>query len=532
MSLHNLDMRFIAILICILISTQTFGQSKKFVSSVDQELTIQKITFLPFVDNVSGIYAKPLTEHLADLLQKDKQWTLVDYPSQAKTTPEEVYEKPDVVQNIYKKSGAQALVAGRISKGPNGITLRLHLFAGQSGYPLSSETLTDYGGFEISEVKTQLEELFMRMRHKLPYSGTLLSRRGQLVTINIGATLGLKENTEITAIQLMKVTRHPKFHFITSSETTIMGKILVTKVEDYLSFGQILSEREEGVLTPGTKVLVSEFVSYPLAPTTADGTALPGLQQRADAPLAYGEHPKEWTPEQAPTFGKVGIMFGLGSYDINNALSTQGVSAGNQTVPSIHVGGEMWITQNWFASFGLKQYAFSVPNNLSGSTPGKLNVSTLQTSLLGGYNFLVADDFWGPKIQLMMGMATIASTVDQSTPAAFNSMNFGGLNFGVAGMFPLETSQKKPFYLGGRLYYFLNPTVSESPTSSGSGSSAQISSFAATGDYRYSERMGIHMELMFDLMSASFSGAGTRTPSASSASHTITTLAAGIEYYF
>jgi hypothetical protein len=82
------------------------------------------------------------------------------------------------------------------------------------------------------------------------------------------------------------------------------------------------------------------------------------------------------------------------------------------------------------------------------------------------------------------------------------------------------------------MMYYLSTSVDESPVTSGSSSSGHITSFSIFGTYRWTEHMNFRGELMYDLFNASFSGTGTRTNSASSASHTLTTLAGGIEYLF
>lgn len=123
------------------------------------------------------------------------------------------------------------------------------------------------------------------------------------------------------------------------------------------------------------------------------------------------------------------------------------------------------------------------------------------------------------------------ATVDDSSPTAFTSMNFGGMALGLAGSFPV--SEETPITLGAKLMYYLTTSVDESPVSSGSSSSAKISTFSGFGTYKYTEHINLRGEIMYDLFSASFSGTGSRgADSATSASHTLTTVAAGVEYLF
>jgi hypothetical protein len=198
--------------------------------------------------------------------------------------------------------------------------------------------------------------------------------------------------------------------------------------------------------------------------------------------------------------------------------------------PSIHFNGELWLTTNWFMSAGLSQYILSVPNPYANSSPSPLSISAAKTSLQLGYNFLLQEDFFGPKFQTFFGLSQFSSTIDTSLPTAFTSMNFSGIALGIGGSLPV--AEEVPLTMGARLTYFLNPTVGESPVKSGESASASMTNFSVYGSYRYTEHMNLKAELVYDLFSASFSGQGSRSDIATSASHSLTTLAAGVEYLF
>lgn len=503
--------------------SETSAQSAVYKSSVDEDLSIKKVLLVPMVDNVSDIYAKPLTIQLRNIIETDRQWNVVDWTSSEKVlNPEEYEEKANLVRDLMTQKKADAMLAARLSKGPNGITIKLNLFVGKTGQLFAQEILQDYNGFEIADIRSQLEVLFQKMKTKLPYHGVVLSRKSQGVTLNLGTQQGLREGQDINVIQIIKINRHPKFKFMISAEKEILGRVRITKAEESLSFGVIELEREPGVIVTGMKINVVEFVSYPPAP----------FGDRKDADLVVGDgRAKEWVPAQPPTFGKVGFLLGLGSYTVkNNVVGVGSVDDKNSFVPSIHVDGELWITQNVFFNLRLKQYVFSLDNTRSGSSPDEISVSATETTLLGGYNFLVADDFFGPKFQLMGGYSKMTTTLDDSTPTAFTSLDFSGLAIGVAGSFPI--SDETPVTVGAQVLLYLSPSVSEKPTS-GSSSSANITTFSAYGSYKYTEHINIKGELMYGLYSASFSGTGNRTGgNATGASHNITTLAGGLEFLF
>jgi hypothetical protein len=507
------------ILFLFLTPAQTLAQATILKSKVDDSITISKMVVIPFADNVSGIYAKPLTDHLKKIVEDDRQWPLVPAPNGETPTVEVFEDNPKTVQSLLKKANSDALVAGRITKGPNGITMKLDIFSGNNGQLLVQEILQDYSGFEVKDLQIQLENLYARIKAKLPYGGVVLSRKGNLVTINAGLRQGLQNGQDVSIIQILKINRHPRFKFIISTEKEIIGKIRINKAEESLSFGDVILEQSEGVIQPGMKIMPVTYVAY--APKPSGG-------------LVSTENPKEWVPKQSPSFGKVGMMVGIGNNKLSNTVITVGaVEATSFFAPMIRLDGELWLTKNWFMGLDLRQYLYSVDNGYVGSTPRDITVSALQTTLQLGYNMLMTDEFFGPKFQFLGGYSKMTTTVDTSSPTAYTSVGLGGFALGIAGYIPLAVEPEDlPITLGAKLLFFLNNTVEETPFTSGASANGKITSFSAFGTYRWTEHMNLKGQLDYDLFSASFTGTGTRTPSASSWSHTMTTVSGGIEYLF
>lgn len=484
------------------------------------------------IDNLKGIYSTQLNSHLLNQIENDKQWLLVPYPEEIKLNPEDLEESKDNVKKILKRSGADAVMTSRISKGPKGITIKINLFSGEQGLLLAQQVLSDYSGFETADLKNKIQEQYKLLKQKIPYDGVVLSRKGLLVTINMGKSEGLLENSELSVIQIYKVTRHPKFNFIIGTEKEILGKIKIQKVDEHLSFGSIISEKDDGVIQKNQKFIVDRFVVYPESAITADGKVIDNLNAREDLPVSFGNKAREWLPDNLPTYGRLGVMLGLGTYSIgNNLTAAGGVAATNSLIPSIQGSGEIWINPEWLIHFNLRQFVFSVSNPYPGSAPSRLNVSTSQYTLQFGHNFLLEEKFFGPKVQLLAGYSKLSGYIDQSTPTAFTSMAYSGFLLGIGGSFPLSLESKLPLSLGARLNLYMSPSLDESPVTSGNPTN-QISSFNTFAEYRYSNRINIKFALDYDLFSSTFSGSGTRAEAATSASHTMTTVSTGIEYLF
>lgn len=501
----------------------------QYVSEIDKQVEVRRVLALPLADNVAGIYANGLAETFIQSAQAGKIWDVQTDPS-LKNTLEELEDNPSIVQDLGKRFSVQAILAGRINKGPKGLQIKLVLFLTGDGEAFILENSSeDQSTFELSEVRKSLDQLVRRLRKRMPYDGLILSRRGQTVTLNLGSAHGLVPQNTLNIVQIFKLNRHPRFGFMVGVEKTLMGEIIITQVDEFLSFGQIISEREPNVIAVGSKIVLNEFVKTP-SPTFDDqGNS---LKKPVDG-VAFGPEPREWKPVTQPTFGKLGLLLGLGSYAMNNSLDVGTANTNQGLVPSIMLQGELWFDPNWFADLNLRQASFRIANAYPGeSTPSRLSVSSSIYTMLFGYNFLVQDQFHGPKFRLGLGMGRMNTTVDNSSPTAFTSVSYGGTVIAVGGSFPITLESKREFIIGGDLYYYWRPSMSEGPVYSGEVSGNQVSSYAAHGTYRFNHRMGVKGSLNFDFFASSLSGSGSRANSATSISQSMTNFYGGLEFLF
>lgn len=503
------------------------AQVKTYQSSIDQSLNLKKIAVLPMLDNVKGIYAKPLTERLIETLSQDRRFEIIPLNAQ-KISPEEFEVNPKAVATLLNTHKADALMTSRLVKGAQGLRIRLTLIAGSENLPMGQEVLEDYQGFETREVQAQLDHLVAKLFSRLPYQALVTSRQGQVVTLNAGSKHNLRVGDEIFVVLITGIERHPKLKFITKVDREIMGKVEIVKVDESVAFGSLVSERTANLIQPGFKATWSEPVTYPGTGLAGTGGLIPQLSDRPEAPVAYGENPREWKTGQDASFGKVSLLAGLGQASLSTALSTgETASSANQFSPMVRLDGEMWFDPNWQFNGVIEQLAAKMPNGLSGSSPNSLNMQMQELSLLLGYNFLVEpEDFWGPKFQVLGGFSKVSIFVDDSSPRSHTSKDYGGMAFGLGGSFPLVTESLARVLLGGKFLYYWQPSMSESPVSSGS-SSNQITHFNMFLEYGLSPRMAFRTDINFKQVSSSFSG-GTAT----SGSANIVNLLAGAAFYF
>ncbi len=490
------------------------GSSVQYISLDDSRLTINRIVVIPIVDNVNQVYSKPLTEWLHKKIEVDNQWNLLKYPRNLESD----YLDPQEAQKILTDFKAQAILTSRVIRGTQDIRYRMTLYVGPEGYPLVQESRSIPKSDSLEDIQRNFKNLYEMTRNRLPYDGVILSRNGQNVTLSMGKNYGLQVGHQVDVIQILKVNRHPKHHFMISSEKSIIGKVVITKADDVLSFGRISFEKEPNVIQPQNKVISHRVIHYP-------------TQEELLQDPNFGQSPKEWIPASNPQFGKAIIWAGLGNYTQTADLQTEGGIDGSSPMsPTIRLDGELWINQDWFLGFSTMQSAFTLSNPIDADSPSNLSTTLSSYTLSGGYNWLLGPDFYGPKIQVSLGLHQWTADPAKSSPTvAFSRTKFGGMYLGFNGF--TNIMEGSPWDVGAQFKFFITKSVSESP-SSGSSSSENIIDFSLYTRYRKSTRLSYMGQLAFENYSADFSGSGSRPDPATEISHKNTLLLLGIEFAF
>ncbi len=520
-------------------ATPATEQSATYVSPVDDALTIRRIAVLPATDNVDGIYGRPIESQLITLTRESHRWDYTEVALKSSMpSVADLEEKPSEFSKLVKNLDADAFFVASASRGPGGLSMRLDLFLKKDGKLLAQEVLKDQPRTEIPQLVEQVKMLYQRLLAKLPYQGLILSRQNNRVTINLGKSDGLRKDQVVSAVQIISLNRHPKFNFIISSDKEILGRIKVLKVEDTLSFGAIVSEKERGAIRRLAKISALSEVNYG-DPTALTPDADKDLTKRADAGVAFGSDAKEWVPMKPPAFGEVGLRLGFGLYNSSLNLNTTPscCEAKSAFYPSLNLHGELWLNPHWIARAEIMQGVLSTPNPRQGSSPSDLNHAFSRYSLIVGYNFLLRDDFFGPKIQVDFGLASARMYVDDSKPRSLTTTTFSGAVLGVMGSFPV--TDDKIWYAGGKFNLSLFPKVSETPVTSGGDAKASINDFSLFIQRKLGENIRATGSLDFSLYSVNYSGDADRTDpvtglpeSATSLSQRHTIFSGGIVYMF
>lgn len=523
-------MKKLGIYLICLVGSLAWAQSKgqqpsPFVSSIDRDLTVRRIVLAPAFDNVSLIYANPLQQELQDIITAEKQWNIVASQTELPAEPTEAYDDNSAkVVEILKANNSDALLTLKITKGPAGISMKICIYTSQFGDLLSCQEQKGIPTFDLQSLRKDLLTLYLRFRNELPYSGLVISRRAENVTINLGSLVGLREGDELAVVQIVKLNRHPKFKFVVGHEKEILGKIRIFKTEETLSFAQLVYEIEPNAINVDSKVLLNRPIIY--NPSNLTATAA-----RPDEKIAFGEEPREWLPTPTPSFGKLNLAIGVGNFQANSDLSSSGsISAASTITPSMAVSAELWLNPLWSIQVGMLQALASTKNPRSGSSPSRLNFALSDYYIGAGYNLLLTQDFFGPKFQVLMLYTHDKVVVDDSSPTSFTTLGYTGFALGLKGSFPLPT--EVPWNAGAELFYHLTPSLTERPVSSGAAKENSIYKFGIFGTRKVRENLNFTIKLDFNLYRSTFSGIGTRGEGADTISHSNSAVSAGVEYLF
>jgi hypothetical protein len=508
-----------------------------YVNPLDKSLTIKRVAILPVHDNVSGIYARTVEAKLLDLVKASHRFDLVDVKDFNVQLSLDDYAKDSELVKSYKaKHNVDALIGGRILKQERTIDVALQVFLTSDGKLLVEDKTDNISQFRTSEIEATTAEHYHRLINRLPFKGLVLSRQGQGVTIDLGLRDGLRKDMVLSIEQILSLKRHPRFNFILGSEKEVLGKIRILKADETLSFAAIIHEKERGVIEPNSKVTGIDFVTYssPNAPT-AIGPDLGSLQPSEDKlsgdPVSFGKNPKEWLPENRPRYGMLGVGLALGNY--RNSISLRSAGSFSNTTPiypQLDVFGEIWITPRWFVGADMRQGILSIANTQPASTPSTLNATTSRYAIHGGYRFLLQDDFFGPRIDTLLGFSRHTLFVDASTPLTYTSTTYGGLYIGVGGSAPLSSDNVYVFDV--LLTRHLFPSLTETPQSSGATSDNSVTIFSFGGQYKLNNQFRFAVHLEFEFFSTTYTGGGTRGDAGLNASQSSTNLLLGIHYLF
>lgn len=484
-------------------------------SAVDQLLTIKSIAVLPFTDNTKGIYSKPFQSFVKNWVEENPKWALSEMQTLGRVPSlGELENNPEQVKKYARNSKADAFITGKAIRTESGLNIYLGLFIANDGLLIAKEDIKNISQADLKGLNSPFKTILNKLLKHLPYDGMILSRKDKLVTLNLSKADGIMNGQDLTVASIIQIERHPKFNFIISNEKTILGKLRVKKVDDSLTFAEIVVEKEQGSIQKDSKIVGSNFVSYGnkmmtnYDPSQSGGSNGGGNTTRG----------QRWRPVMPPSFGKAEVTFGLGLLKATNGDSF----SENNVYPSVTFDGEIWINDFWSVHALTKQGIATLADPNGGSD---FSVHTSSYEILGGYNYRMGGAY-GTKIEVLAGYAQHSTKVDGASPSTFTSAKYSGIKIG--GDIQTPITDGNDILAGASVFLFLKPHLKEQPNPSGRSSDSSITMFKAYGLKKFRENLYILGALNYDLYSTSFD----RRITASSASQRDLTFNLGVNYFF
>ncbi len=518
----------VSLLLCNSAIAKNLSTNKTIYHSAEDDLlTLRKLSILPMLDNVGGIYGRPLERHLTDIIKKDHHWDYAELNLVGPlVSPEELEASPQKVAQIISGTDSDGILSSRLVKGPSGISIKLNLFSSKDYKLLAQAEVKNLKRFEVQQLKESINDLFRKIIKKIPYNGVILSRQGQRVTVNLGRNDGIEEGRVMSVVQIIKMQRHPKFHFLINADKEVLGKIKLLKVDDTLSFGKVILEKEKGVIRKNSKISGLDFVKYNATDSLTNNTSTQDqLLNRPDGLVTFGKEATAWLPKKPPTFGVIhaGLGNSLYSYTVQQ---TTGLSSNSLFNPFINMGAELWLSPTLTIHANLRQGILSIENPRSGSTPKDLAASLSSYEFLVGYKFRLSPTVWGPQVEFLGGLSNYNLKVDDSSPRSLTSTKYSGLKFGLIGSFPVD--KRQDWSVGANLAFIFNPKLSETPVASGSSADNSINQFGLFILRKIDINIRAQAGLDFELFKTNFSSSSSTT----SASQKFTSLNFSLAYMF
>ncbi|MCJ8277123.1 MAG: hypothetical protein HRT44_03225, partial [Bdellovibrionales bacterium] len=262
------------VLLAALIFTQPiYAEERKqdtteYLSDYDKSLTFQKVTYLPSIDNLNNIYAKHIDVRVDEMIKNNPRWDYVQsHIAGSVVKPEDIVNDPKKVREFSKHLNADAFFISEVRKDPKNTFVSLYLFSAYSGELIAEEKMNRPN--ENTDIVTSSVTFMMKdIIKKIPYDALVISRVDNRVTINAGSADGVRSGQSLTAVKIISAEKHPKRNFLIKTNKVLVGQIRVVKADKYISFADIVSESEPGVLNRGAKITGITKMRYQKTPWT------------------------------------------------------------------------------------------------------------------------------------------------------------------------------------------------------------------------------------------------------------------------
>jgi hypothetical protein len=508
-------------------------------AELDRQFRLQKIGILKPWDNVDGLFSSLVAEGATEELLKESRFQVSDLRktsdvlSQSKIPYLQLIEEKDVLIEIAKKQGLDALIRSKVMKEGPIYRFQLDLIFGRTAQILATdqfqvkdpflaensgagETLTSGKSGNLNSVsgsesfQRALRQSVGRLVGQIPFRGMLTGRDAGMVTLDVGARSNLRKGDRLVIGTLEELKEHPLLKKIVDWRFTTTGKVVITEVDDGMAFGRIEAEEVGRQLARYQKVL--QIISAPEEDPAVESRKL-DLEDREKA------------LRLPPRLGYFSPGIFLGSYS-REATSGSGGTGYTGSAFSFGFQGDaqLWLTSRWFAElgFGFSTGSYSQKNSVTqvkSASSGSARMSQYKLAL--GYFFPFSDEFFGPRAFVRAGFQGTTFSLPNSATDLTSPTKVTGLTFGLGGDLPIRGDY------GAALSLDFGPFSGGSE----SGSYYGTTSGATTADFRLSGYSWLQPKMKLQ-MNLDFRNASLDFTNGASLSNKMLTIGPSLLFYF
>lgn len=399
---------------------------------LDRQYSLTALGILRAWDNVDGLFGDLVTKTYTDHLSTQSRFVVQDMAkantvfSSSKLPYAKLIEDPEVLTTIAKSFRVDSFLRTKVYKeGPNyRFTIdwvhaaKLQLIATETfeiEQPFRGE-----GKFGTEEFRQALTGALDRLIAKVPFKGSVTGRDQSSVTVNLGASSGIKKGDTLVLATLDEVKFHPLLKTIVDWRLTPTGKITVEEVDDGIAFGKMEAEEY------GRQILRFQKVVQ----------IIPGVEKVDLESRVLDREAMEKKAKEPPRLGFIapGLLFGSSSRDTNN-------DTGSGVLLGLKAEAQAWFTSDFF---GEARFAFGAVNGYSQKNSNTQVVSALgsesfsQYRLGVGYFYHVTSNFFGPKGWMKLGLQGTNYGLPLNSTAQTGNTTYSGMYVGLGGDIPLR----------------------------------------------------------------------------------------------
>jgi hypothetical protein len=398
---------------------------------LDRAYALSSIGILRAWDNVDGLFGDMVTKAFTEHLANESRFTVQDLSkanaalTSSKMPYAKVIEDPSILGQLAKTFKLDSFLRTKAYKeGPN-YKFTIDWIHAQKLQVIATETVEieepfrGQGKLGTEEFRKSLTDALDRMIAKVPFKGSVTGRDQTAVTVNLGASSGIKKGDTVVLATLDDVKYHPLLKTVVDWRLTPTGKATVDEVDEGIAFAKIDTE-EYGRQIQRFQKVVQIIPAVEKVPLERHSTDLESMDKKAHEPPRIG-------------FVAPGLLLGSTSRD---TLTTNGSGF------LIGVKGEaqVWLTSDFFADLKLDygSASYSQTNNTTGVKASGVNISMSQFRLAGGYFYHVTPNFFGPKGWVKLGYQSTSYGLPLDATAGTGHTSYSGLFLGIGGDLPVR----------------------------------------------------------------------------------------------